>query len=572
MTLLSRTGQNVTVNLTELLGTTSLTIGSLTSTTVRPDLVFVNQVATSGNVTLTANQTITELGGDAAVDITANSLLLDAGQSIGTGGNPIETQVSELEAETVNGGISLTNTGDLTIGGATAELRGLFSGSTGSTANIILTNSGTIALFDFTGTQSITSAGNVTLTAIGATANITSTVNFDAIQATGDINLSAGQDVLFGAIGTDWDNDVRAGGSISVNAGRDFHIDGQANMASNDLATGSNGGVSILAGRNISIEDDHGGGATVVVTDGTGNIGLTTGTDGTFSLAANSATALFADGGDVTVAADRVLIELDLGITTSGGGAVSLTVASVGRWIELGPIDDALPNMKLSDAEVDRLFADNVIIGSASIGHLIVNAAPISHPNANLTLEAGFSVQVLQSLSSIGSLTLRAADQVLQTTGTISTGALIVVVDTPDLDDPGGTSSFAGTVTVISSTITGNADPDALGGTSAGDRFDGGGGADTMTGFAGNDAYVVDSGRPGGRGRRRRHRHRPQLGQLHARRQCREPRPDRPRRDQRHRQRPGQHPDRQLQQQYPQRRPRRRLHARRLRQRQLHRQ
>ena len=195
----------------------------------------------------------------------------------------------------------------------------------------------------------------------------------------------------------------------------------------------------------------------------------------------------------MTVAADRVLIESDSGITTSGGGAVSLTVASVGRWIELGPIDDALPNMKLSDAELDRLFADNVIIGSASIGHLIVNAAPISHPNANLTLEAGFSVQVLQSLSSIGSLTLRAADQVLQTTGTISTGALIVVVDTPDLDDPGGTSSFAGTVTVISSTITGNADPDALGGTSAGDRFDGGGGADTMTGFAGNDAYVVDN-------------------------------------------------------------------------------
>src|SRR5688572_16505432 len=81
VTLLSRTGQNVTVNLTESLGTTSLTIGSLTSTTVRPDLVFVNQVATSGNVTLTANQMITESGGDAAVDITANTLLLDAGQS-----------------------------------------------------------------------------------------------------------------------------------------------------------------------------------------------------------------------------------------------------------------------------------------------------------------------------------------------------------------------------------------------------------------------------------------------------------------------------------------------------------
>ena len=50
----------------------------------------------------------------------------------------------------------------------------------------------------------------------------------------GDINLSAGQDMLFGAIGVDFDNDVRAGGGIFVTAGHDFHIDGNADMLAND--------------------------------------------------------------------------------------------------------------------------------------------------------------------------------------------------------------------------------------------------------------------------------------------------------------------------------------------------
>ena len=253
MTLLSRAGQNVTVNLTESLGTTSLTIGSLTSTTVRPDLVFVNQVSSSSIVTLTANQTITESGGDAATDIIANQLLLDAGTTIGTGGNPIETQVVQLEGETDTGGIFLSNIGDLQIGGSTAELRGLFTGTSG---DIVLTNQGTITLFNSTNVQTIASAGNIILTAIGATANIVSTVNNDALFATGDISLSAGQDILFGTFGVDFDNDVRAGGGIFVTAGSDFLIDGNADMAANDAGTGSNGGIPILVGGDILIEDD----------------------------------------------------------------------------------------------------------------------------------------------------------------------------------------------------------------------------------------------------------------------------------------------------------------------------
>ena len=150
MTLLSRAGQNVTVNLTEPLGTADFTIGSLTSTTVRPDQIFVNRVSTLGNVTLTANQAITETTGDVGNDIVANQLLLDAGTGIGTSGNPIETRSSTLEGETVTGGIFLSNVGNLQIGGATAELRGLFTGTSG---DITLTNSGTISLADATNSR-----------------------------------------------------------------------------------------------------------------------------------------------------------------------------------------------------------------------------------------------------------------------------------------------------------------------------------------------------------------------------------------------------------------------------------
>ena len=160
VTILSRSGQSLTVNLVEAL--VSFTVGSLTSTTVRPDLVLVNQLSTAGVVTLTANQTITESGGDAATDITASQLLLDAGTGIGTSGNPIETQVFILEGEAASGGIFLSNIAiELLIG--SGDLRGLFTGTSG---DISLTNQGSISLIDGDDPQTITSAGAITLTAI----------------------------------------------------------------------------------------------------------------------------------------------------------------------------------------------------------------------------------------------------------------------------------------------------------------------------------------------------------------------------------------------------------------------
>ena len=151
------------------------------------------------------------------------------------------------------------------------------------------------------------------MTAIGAAADINSIVNNDALFALGDLNLSAGRDILFGTAGPNFDNDVRAGGGIFVTAGNDFHIDGNADMLANDAGTGSNGGIQILVGGDILIEDGTGTSASVAVTTGTGGILLATGAGGTLSLGANSATAVGAGSGGVVVSADRVLIEVDSG-------------------------------------------------------------------------------------------------------------------------------------------------------------------------------------------------------------------------------------------------------------------
>ena len=76
-------------------------------------------------------------------------------------------------------------------------------------------------------------------------------------------------------------------------------------------------------------------------------------------------------------------------------------------------------------------------------------------------------------------------------------------------------------------------------------------------------------GRHRERGCKRRNRYGVQLGDLYARRQCREPGSDRRRCDQRHRQCARQHPHRQRRRQHPQRRHRCRHHAGRRRQRHL---
>ncbi|WP_167737323.1 beta strand repeat-containing protein [Sphingomonas parva] len=495
--VISKLGQNININITDSLTTADFIVGSLTVPSENPDIIQIGGVLTSGVVTLAARLQINEWGSDGATDIVAGKLYLDAATGIGVGGNAIETQVSLLEAESITGGIRLSNINDVTLGGGggTSDLRGLWTGSSG---DIVFTNQGAILLSDQDGVESARSGGNMTLIAIGAAADISSNVNRDALLAVGNIALSTGRDVLFGTVGADFDNDVRAGGSINITAGRDFHIDGFSDMASDDQGLASNGGVTITAGRDILIEDDNGVDASVGVSAvaSTGAVVLTSGAGGTLSLAANSSSALFAGAGGVVVNADRILIENDSGINVSSGGSARLTGASFGRAIDIGSATDGVTALELSDAELDRVVASTLTIGGANSGLARVVGA-LTHTNNNLAIESGLdNVLVQADITTPQTLTLRAAGDVTQSAASfITTGTLRAYVDTPDTDGPGGTNSFLGALALTAADIWGNADADTLNGTAVGDTVMAGGGADFVWAqLGGNDGVWGEAG------------------------------------------------------------------------------
>ncbi|MGV3492957.1 MAG: hypothetical protein ACO1OY_03740 [Ramlibacter sp.] len=512
LTVVSKAGQNIRIDITDSLAAANFTVGSLTDPSQRPDNVRIGGVQTSGTVTLTANNMVTEWGSDAGRDIIAAALAIEAGNGVGTAGNRVETQASALEAESASGVISIGNVGDVSIGGVTAELRGLFTGS----GDVALLNQGGVALVDIDGAESAHSGGDLSITAVGASADIWSTVNRDALLAIGNITLDAGRDVLFGTGGVDFDNDVRAGGGIAVTAGRDFRIDGFSDMAADDQGLVSNGGVAITAGRDILIEDDFGVDASVGVTasGGTGSVVLTTGIGGTFSLAANSSAAVQGRAGGVVVSADRVLIESDSGIAVSGGGSATLAGVLAGRMINIGSAADGTLALELSDAELDRIVADNVIIGNAASGRATVVGA-ITHANAGLAIVSGAEVVVQAAITAAGTLTLSSGQHVWMGS-TVEAPTVNVFVDRDDADAEGGTNTFAGTVTATSLTVEGGAEADTLRGldgvaqnvygrvgndriySSGEGTYVGGAGNDTV--FAGLSSGIIDEVLDGGIG------------------------------------------------------------------------
>src|SRR5439155_15290992 len=148
--------------------------------------------------------------------------------------------------------------------------------------DIQVTAGASIALSEPDGPQMVTggtTSGNITLTANGATADVTDTVDHDAITAPrGNITVVAGRDILLGTAGMDFDNDVRANNNIAFTAGRDITVDGFSDVASDDFGNATGGSVTAVAGRNVNITNTFGTDASLGVTGtGGGNVTLTTG-------------------------------------------------------------------------------------------------------------------------------------------------------------------------------------------------------------------------------------------------------------------------------------------------------
>ena len=485
-------GVNITLNITDSLGTGSLQVGDLANPGQSPDSIVVDNVSTFNAVTLVANGSITEAGSDSAVDIQAASVVLSAGTGVGAPGNALETQTGAIEAETDTGGIAIGNVGAVQIGGLADAVAGLHVVTSG---DIDFTSLGTITLADITGTESIhggATSGDVNLTAIGFDSDITSAVDRDAILATGgNITLTAGRDISWGTAGANFDNDVRANGSITFDAGRDVVISGFADMVA-DLVGAGGGNFIVNAGRNIGILDDTGGDGSLS-TSGTGSVILTTGANGSLNLEAPFSTAIFS-GGDVVVNADRVAIAATSGITANGD--IILRPVTDGRAIILGSLSDVAAALELSDVELSRIFTSGTFtIGGDNAGSILVSAVVSTTGAPNVTLRTGESVNFVAGFTVSGLLTVRAGDHVFQLgSSTITAGDVDILVDLAGNDgSQGGVVNVLGTITATTRTFTGNGDADTLRGSAGDDVLNGRGGSDTMQGRAGNDTYIVDS-------------------------------------------------------------------------------
>jgi hypothetical protein len=491
-------GVNITVNLTDSLGTADFNLGNLTNPAASPDSITVRNIVTTGDVALVSNGFIREGGADAGVDIRAASIVLSAVSGVGTGANAIETQAGQLEAETTTGGISLSNLGSVQIGGITDEVSGLDVVTSG---NLNFTANGSIFLGDETGFESVgggSASGNVFLTATGFNSDIIANVDNDAISAArGNITLTAGRDISFGIIGANFDNDVRANGNVTVNAGRDFNIDGFADLVSDDFGQGTGGDVIINAGRNIAMLDVAGTDATLFANGSAGgNVLLTAGAaGGSLILNAPTSNAVQSLSGNVVVNADRMQIAVDSGITANSG-VVTLRPATAGWEISLGSATDAAFALELSDAEVDRIFTPNLTIGSTTAGSIGTAGAFGPANAANVQLISGTDVFLTSAMTVTGALTIRAQDNVHFVTGSATTaGSLAVFVDQSGSDDAeGGVSSSGGAVTSGETQVSGNANNDSLAGTSGSDVISGLGGNDVINGGAGADLIEGGAG------------------------------------------------------------------------------
>jgi Ca2+-binding RTX toxin-like protein len=490
----SASGVNLTLDTVDPFAC-NVTIGSLTDPTTSPGNVFCQNIETTDNVTIAATLRIKESGNDAAADITAAIVGLQAT----TGINGLEMLAANLEAKTDTGGIDIVNFSSLIIGGASTDLGGV---SVGTSGNLSLTAYGSInfADADSPALESIkggNTSGNVNLTAVGLGAGIFSTVNKDSVTApNGNITMTAGGSVSFGTGGANFDNDVRASGSITIETGGSFTIDGNADLASDNFGLATGGNVVITAGGDISITASFGTDASLQATGNAGaDVILTTGFGRTFTLTAPFNDALASTSGNVTVNADRILIDPTSGIAAFGGQVI-LTTAADGRAIKVGSGTDSSTALELSDAELDRVSTPSLFIGDEQSGVLTVvgSISPASAPE--LTLRSGSNILINSgvNIATTGDLTLRAGGNITFAGSSSATvgGILTAFVDIFDTDPGVGGVGTVGAAFATAIKFVGGLDDDVLKGGAAGDTLDGNAGNDSMFGRAGDDTYVVD--------------------------------------------------------------------------------
>jgi hypothetical protein len=277
--------------------------------------------AGSNSVTLTARSTNISDGGDSGTDVTGSSLVVTSISGVGASGDVLSTAVSNLEAVGGTGGVFVSNTGDLTIGGIGATV-----GVSAANADIRIT-----AASNLTISEAINSGGgSVTLTATGniaVQASITSGGGRITLNADSDQSTTPGGNI-----------DVRAaitssGGNITLGGGAD--PSSTPALGQTDATTGiflsaatldsSGGNISL---RGTGLDDESGPG--IALDSGVVGANVITSGAGSITLVGNSRTNSFGFAQGV-----RIVGSTAQSISTTSG-SIAITGTSLGVSSDAG--------------------------------------------------------------------------------------------------------------------------------------------------------------------------------------------------------------------------------------------
>lgn len=254
--------------------------------------------ASRHTVSLISSDSIIDENGDSN-NVIATNLILSAKNGIGSPGNPLETEVSDLQVtNTGSGSIGIKNNGSLTL----ADLGAGYSVDNSASSPIDIS-----ATSSFTVNSLLYSAGNISLRA-GERDNPGDDlkVNADIISSGGNITLRAGDDVIQATNTT-----VKTGGGkINITAGYN-DLDDKGSIIQKEGARVVSGDSGVAAG-DITLEARKNILLTLLDASGT--------TDGNVTVTSNNGSILDNDSG--TASADYDIIGKNITLNAGSSGSI----------------------------------------------------------------------------------------------------------------------------------------------------------------------------------------------------------------------------------------------------------
>ncbi len=425
-------------------------INNVTATTLRVGSATAGAITISSNIDELTTPTITNLHLLTNSTITDTAALKVSGLAITSAGavnlTNAGTDVNTIAASVTGGGNSFTFKND-----ANGFTVGSVDGVTGiSTANV--TNAGASAT---TGSITLQSGGGITFSNNVTTGNATaSTAGFDATSGSISINVGANNlsglgSLVIGSATASGGASTATTGDLSLTAAE---IAGDPGAGTSvvplavTMAAGTGGGTANVQGKfNATATGSGTAGEINVSSSGPLTIGTLDTTDadttnvkvtvtGGNLLTVSGASSL--DQDNLVLTADKMDIQNTISFDSNKGKA-TLQNSTAGVLINLGTVTDA--NLELSAAEIGRVRASTLIIGSATAGAIGVS-------NANITTDANTNILHLITNSTVtanGGFGINVPNLAVEANGAVNIVNGANTVNFVAFNDPGKTVSFS---------------------------------------------------------------------------------------------------------------------------------